>query len=748
MHKKALVLFTSFLLVLSGCNNGSKQKEHVHTYVSVSAVEATCTEDGNKAYYTCESCDKVFDKNKREVDIESVTIKALGHNLTHHDAHEAYDCTDHDNVEFWSCSRCGKNFADEQANTEIENVQGEAGDHHFVDYPAKEPTCLEDGNIACSYCTSCHKIFTADHQSEITDGSQILHKVPHDMTHHEAVLFENIEYWSCSICGFNYADPDGNTRIEDITDDSFQTHEILNNNVKKYLAATTDREIITALYNPAPYNDQVRKELRWNSNGSTEYIVEISNDLEFTNVKTITTNSTHITLPGTLIPGYNYYWRVKDNTGVYVTKINGFKVDYTYCVRTLNVPGVSNVRDAGGWTGKDGHQVKYGMIYRGGRLTNITDEGKSVLLDELGIKTEIDLRAGSDGIQELVDSRFAYNKCGFDQYTIIMPGYNSPLIEGRDNQRYGYNASTAPSLKQIFEILANKNNYPVYFHCNAGADRTGTLAYLINGLLGVSYDDLTKDFELTTFSAQGNRFRSRVSNFQFVTEGEYAGIYQSDTGNYVAWGKLNELMMAGYAQENGLLCSAIEYYLMKVCDVAPETIRAVRDNLLGNDVEFDPVEVKVDTTFTPLNGNMTLNSQVLYEKGTFFGKDAFKFYTTGTTMDHYIQNNLTIITNPAYTKFHFEVYVPSECAKWNGSSGPRFHFSIKQNGQSTNNIRFGDEITSDIPNTAYHVDIGVWTEFTFDISSYGSELLRYAFYLPYGNADSIGVLYLRNVYVD
>ena len=40
----------------------------------------------------------------------------------------------------------------------------------------------------------------------------------------------------------------------------------------------------------------------------------------------------------------------------------------------------------------------------------------------------------------------------------------------------------------------------VYFHCHGGADRTGTLAFLLEALLGVSESDLSKDFELTTYA--------------------------------------------------------------------------------------------------------------------------------------------------------------------------------------------------------------------------------------------------------
>ena len=62
----------------------------------------------------------------------------------------------------------------------------------------------------------------------------------------------------------------------------------------------------------------------------------------------------------------------------------------------------------------------------------------------------------------------------------------------------------------IFGIaaLADENRYPVYIHCTGGADRTGTLAFLINALLGVGEDDLIRDYETTTFSVYGERSRS------------------------------------------------------------------------------------------------------------------------------------------------------------------------------------------------------------------------------------------------
>ncbi|MBR5279835.1 MAG: tyrosine-protein phosphatase [Clostridia bacterium] len=52
-------------------------------------------------------------------------------------------------------------------------------------------------------------------------------------------------------------------------------------------------------------------------------------------------------------------------------------------------------------------------------------------------------------------------------------------------------------------VFANLDNYPIYFHCAMGRDRTGTLAFVIEALLGASETDLRMDFELSALSVKG-----------------------------------------------------------------------------------------------------------------------------------------------------------------------------------------------------------------------------------------------------
>lgn len=790
-------------LILSGCSlsdliNG-KSGGHTHTYVDHAKVEATCTKEGNEAYASCEECNKLFDaKHEKEIDKIPVIAK-IPHNYQDYEAvvatcdhpgHIAYaectmchklfsinhkkeltekdivlgqqehnfvdydykapTCTEEGYIAHSECSYCHEVFELDH-KTKLTNYILEKVPHTYVDYPAVEATCSHPGNIAYAECSVCHTIFDSTHEHEITDGSHIIAQLPHHLTHHDAVPFVNIEYWDCDICNQLFADEEGTVVITDVSD-SIQVHDILNDNVKNYLNASTESAQISALATSKPYNDQVKKELTWAAKGSAPYRVEVSmNDDTFASFKSYSADENSLELPGTLIPGQRYYYRVFDSNNTSVVSIAAFDVDDTYSLRTLAVDGCFNVRDAGGWTAKGGNKVLYNKIIRGGRLDYISQTGKDTLINEIGLKTEIDLRGGSDGFNVLNSASVNYLKYGMNQYTMVVPGYVSPQIEGKpEGTKYGYDTSTAASFKNIFETLADPNAYPVYYHCNAGADRTGTVSYFINGLLGVSYEDLVKDFELTTFSSQGNRFRSGIQDGHWVTTGEKAGIYECDSDNYVAFGKLHELISTNYAQENGQLCSAIEFYLKKVCGISDETIAAVRRNLLGKDVEFDPVIIPVDKTFTPTNGNITYNPQLSWEKGTFHGSESYKFYGTNYTDDHYIFMNMGMINNPEYKTYHFEIYIESSAPRWNThqgqDKGARFHMSIKPASGSTNNIAFSEDVSSSTPNVQYHLDLDTWNTFEMDISSY-TDLQRFAIYLPYGTSEVPPVAYLRNVYV-
>ena len=165
--KKLAVLFTAALLALSlGVFAACAGEEHSLTYVG--KVAATCTDAGHEAYYLCSHCGKLFADENAETELSDadVTIAALGHEMTHHEAVEA-GCTVDGNIEYWSCSRCNLNFSDEAGTKEVASVTLPAGhDIEWVD--AVEPTASSAGVRAHYECSKCHTCY------EDVDGKKVI----------------------------------------------------------------------------------------------------------------------------------------------------------------------------------------------------------------------------------------------------------------------------------------------------------------------------------------------------------------------------------------------------------------------------------------------------------------------------------------------------------------------------------------------------------------------------------------------
>lgn len=143
-----------------------------------------------------------------------------------------------------------------------------------------------------------------------------------------------------------------------------------------------------------------------------------------------------------------------------------------------------NVRDLGGWA-CDGGTVKYGLLIRGGKISSAD---RDVLVDELNIQHDLDLR-GREGGSDNEESTMTVSPLGNDVW------YTRA-------QQYAWYALAPVSTWQTYlrcVIDAVTHREPVYFHCTAGADRTGTLACVLEGLLGMSQSDIDKDYELTCF---------------------------------------------------------------------------------------------------------------------------------------------------------------------------------------------------------------------------------------------------------
>ena len=209
--------------------------------------------------------------------------------------------------------------------------------------------------------------------------------------------------------------------------------------------------------------------------GAMEYTITKGNVTGIYNLKTNTE--------------YFYRLNLTMSDGAKVGGNGSFKTSNT--PRILRIDGIANVRDIGNWTTTDGKKIKQGLLYRGSELDGLvedkyllTDEGREEMLVRLGIRYDMDLRSPGDnpnGVNALGES-VVHKHFGIQAYSEALKEENNEI------------------LRDIFATMADESNYPMYVHCTYGRDRTGTVCHLLEALLGVSDDDLKKEYELSAFS--------------------------------------------------------------------------------------------------------------------------------------------------------------------------------------------------------------------------------------------------------
>ena len=252
-----------------------------------------------------------------------------------------------------------------------------------------------------------------------------------------------------------------------------------------------------------------------------------------------------------------YVWTVKDRTG----SATAHFTTEDFAPRFIHVDKIPNIRDLGGRIGLDGRRVRQGLIYRSAGLndnasrlylktteleaaaakggdalekllattcdtackpTNVklnaakvrnyikrdghlparyqrryivsssvkpgkerlTDVTRAYLTKTLGIRTDVDLRSAAECFG------MSCSPLGPD---VAWVHVSSSAYGGMGDQM------GKKAFAKVFRVFLDKKNYPIDFHCIAGADRTGAVGFILNGLLGVAEDDLYKDWETTGF---------------------------------------------------------------------------------------------------------------------------------------------------------------------------------------------------------------------------------------------------------
>lgn len=169
--------------------------------------------------------------------------------------------------------------------------------------------------------------------------------------------------------------------------------------------------------------------------------------------------------------------------------------------RYIEMDNVSNFRDLGGYITVEENQLKWGNIYRSGHLSNanLFDQDK---IKRLGIKTIIDLRAEKDSeihpyFINLRKINIPIESCDFVSMKDIILKENFTRSETISYMQNAYKElveENKDKYAEMFDVLLDKNNYPILISSHLGKDRVGIASALLLYALGVPKYTIEEDY--------------------------------------------------------------------------------------------------------------------------------------------------------------------------------------------------------------------------------------------------------------
>ena len=197
--------------------------------------------------------------------------------------------------------------------------------------------------------------------------------------------------------------------------------------------------------------------------------------------------------------------------------------------RLLPMDGSYNTRELGGYKTLDGKSVKWGVLFRSDKLSDISEADQNYLVN-LGIKKIVDFRSESeknedpDKIPEDIDyveMPIEVDGAMRTKIEAILKGetdrdVKSFLIEANEEFINNYSHIYSKFLKDLA-----REQKPTLFHCTAGKDRAGFAAAITLIAIGVSKEDAIEDY-MKTNEYTADRIEEMISNIELMS------LYQTD----------------------------------------------------------------------------------------------------------------------------------------------------------------------------------------------------------------------------
>lgn len=222
-------------------------------------------------------------------------------------------------------------------------------------------------------------------------------------------------------------------------------------------------------------------------------------------------------------------------------------------VAEFEFEGLYNFRDVGGLRAADGAGTRRGVLFRSDAFGNLTEADAAILLADLGIERLIDLRADREVD---VETPTLLHKGGVEvRRRPIDNGPGNTIESAPAGERLAfryldYLDYAAASVVGVIRDLAEPDPRVTIVHCRAGKDRTGVAIAAVLSLLGVSPEDIARDYALTSigmpkimarlrespiYSANVNRLPEEMYSSEAITMLQFLEAVQSRFGGFEQW---------------------------------------------------------------------------------------------------------------------------------------------------------------------------------------------------------------------
>ena len=250
-------------------------------------------------------------------------------------------------------------------------------------------------------------------------------------------------------------------------------------------------------------------------------------------------------------------------------------------MQNLSIQGLINARDLGGLVTTDGKQVRKRKLIRADALNNLTSAGIEKLRD-YGLNTIIDLRTETErdekpdpGIQDVAMLQipiFEEETAGITREKDSTAKMSSVPDMSRLYRHMVSDDHSVAQLAKVVTAIMKVNTGCVLFHCTAGKDRTGVVAMLLLGILGVSDEDILEDYIYTNATGADVAYA-------------YSNMVLKKTGNEALAESVKRAFLADESYLLGAMsviegCGGYDQFFRKQLGVADEEIDHFRKRML------------------------------------------------------------------------------------------------------------------------------------------------------------------------